>query len=186
MFSRTTLGAWALALATPAFAQHPGHGTVPNTEPARSSPKSQAVAPALATGQGAGTGEAAAGKAANDLRHLPTFESYRRFADEPIQSWKAANDRVGQIGGWRTYAKEASGGTEQQAPEPQGHAGHEAKPEQPSANSPRPNTATAPNPSQQTEMVKPPVNAAGRAPAKAAQPAAAPASTAGGSHPHHH
>ncbi|WP_416759355.1 hypothetical protein ACNI65_21840 [Roseateles sp. So40a] len=186
MFSRTTLGAWALALATPAFAQHPGHGTALNTVPARSTPKSQAAVSAFALGQGAGTGEAAPGTAANDLRHLPTFESYRRFADEPIQSWKAANDRVGQIGGWRAYAKEASGVSEQQSPDRQGHAGHEAKPEQPSANSPRPNTATATNASQQTEMAIPPANAAGRAPAKAAQPAAAPASQAGGSHPQYH
>lgn len=32
---------------------------------------------------------------------------YQAFVDEKITSWKAANDKVGQIGGWRAYAKEA-------------------------------------------------------------------------------
>jgi hypothetical protein len=35
--------------------------------------------------------------------------SYRRFnANEPMLDWRAANDRVAQIGGWRAYAKEAA------------------------------------------------------------------------------
>ncbi len=32
---------------------------------------------------------------------------YQAFVDEKVTSWKAANDKVGQIGGWRAYAKEA-------------------------------------------------------------------------------
>ena len=32
---------------------------------------------------------------------------YKPFVDEKVTSWKAANDKVGQIGGWRAYAKEA-------------------------------------------------------------------------------
>ena len=32
---------------------------------------------------------------------------YQPFVDEKVTSWKAANDKVGQIGGWRAYAKEA-------------------------------------------------------------------------------
>ena len=32
---------------------------------------------------------------------------YQPFVDEKITSCKAANDKVGQIGGWRAYAKEA-------------------------------------------------------------------------------
>jgi hypothetical protein len=32
---------------------------------------------------------------------------YQPFVDEKITSWKAANEKVGQIGGWRAYAKEA-------------------------------------------------------------------------------
>lgn len=35
------------------------------------------------------------------------FEGYQRFTQEEVGSWKAANDNVGRIGGWREYAKEA-------------------------------------------------------------------------------
>ena len=34
------------------------------------------------------------------------IEDYKAFVDEKVISWKAANDKVGQIGGWRAYAKE--------------------------------------------------------------------------------
>jgi hypothetical protein len=32
---------------------------------------------------------------------------YQKFADEKVLPWKAANDKVAEIGGWRAYAKEA-------------------------------------------------------------------------------
>lgn len=32
---------------------------------------------------------------------------YQPFVDKKVTAWKAANDKVGQIGGWRAYAKEA-------------------------------------------------------------------------------
>lgn len=32
---------------------------------------------------------------------------YRLYDDNPPGDWRAANERVGEIGGWRTYAKEA-------------------------------------------------------------------------------
>ncbi len=32
---------------------------------------------------------------------------YQSFIDEKVTDWPAANDKVGQIGGWRAYAKEA-------------------------------------------------------------------------------
>lgn len=71
------------------------------------------------------------------------FAQYeRRGAVTPIP-WKTANDEVARIGGWRTYAKEASRAdpaTEQAAPVPAspdantpvkpaegGHAGHRMK-----------------------------------------------------------
>ncbi len=42
---------------------------------------------------------------------LPKYESalrdYRAFADEPIASWREANDTVRRIGGWQTYSREA-------------------------------------------------------------------------------
>ena len=34
---------------------------------------------------------------------LSGFEAYK---EQSVQPWKAANDKVGEIGGWRTYAKE--------------------------------------------------------------------------------
>lgn len=36
------------------------------------------------------------------------FEGYQPFTDVKPQSWKAANDTVGRIGGWRAYAREAA------------------------------------------------------------------------------
>lgn len=35
------------------------------------------------------------------------FEGYRKYADARVESWKALNENVGQIGGWRVYLKEA-------------------------------------------------------------------------------
>ena len=35
------------------------------------------------------------------------FDGYKPFTDEPPGNWKAANDNVAQIGGWREYAKQA-------------------------------------------------------------------------------
>ena len=35
------------------------------------------------------------------------FDGYKPYTDEPLGNWKAANDNVGQIGGWREYAKQA-------------------------------------------------------------------------------
>ncbi len=32
---------------------------------------------------------------------------YQKFIDEKVLDWKAANDKVAEIGGWRAYAKEA-------------------------------------------------------------------------------
>lgn len=35
------------------------------------------------------------------------FAGYRPLGDEAVGSWRAANDEVGRIGGWREYAREA-------------------------------------------------------------------------------
>lgn len=43
------------------------------------------------------------------------FDLYRPWRDEPVADWRQANDRVGEVGGWRTYLREsqqnASGAT---------------------------------------------------------------------------
>ncbi|MBU1395838.1 MAG: hypothetical protein KKE84_06810 [Gammaproteobacteria bacterium] len=35
------------------------------------------------------------------------FKQYQRWRDEPLQDWRQSNERVGEIGGWRTYLREA-------------------------------------------------------------------------------
>ena len=35
------------------------------------------------------------------------FSEYVPYSEQSIESWREANDRVGEIGGWRAYAKEA-------------------------------------------------------------------------------
>lgn len=41
------------------------------------------------------------------VSYTSPIADYQPFVDEKVTSWKAANDKVGQIGGWRAYAKEA-------------------------------------------------------------------------------
>lgn len=36
------------------------------------------------------------------------MEGYKPYTEEKTGNWKAANDTTAQIGGWRTYAKEAA------------------------------------------------------------------------------
>lgn len=37
----------------------------------------------------------------------PPFQHYQGWRDEPLQDWREANERVGEIGGWRTYLRES-------------------------------------------------------------------------------
>lgn len=50
----------------------------------------------------------AATPAATSLQFNSTFSGYRVYTDQPVGSWREANDNVGRIGGWRAYAKEAA------------------------------------------------------------------------------
>jgi hypothetical protein len=63
------------------------------------------------------------------------FSLYRPWHDQAVGDWRALNDRVGRIGGWRTYLREA------QEPEPR-EAG--AAPAAPAAGA----TPAAPSPAQ--------------------------------------
>ena len=36
-----------------------------------------------------------------------SFRHYQGWRDEPLQDWRQANQRVGEIGGWRTYLRES-------------------------------------------------------------------------------
>ncbi|MEJ7931462.1 hypothetical protein WG922_15915 [Ramlibacter sp. AN1015] len=69
------------------------------------------------------------------------FESYRPFAAEEIQDWRRSNDTVREIGGWRAYAREISGG--------QGQASPPAQPAAPAE------PASAPAPAQQPKAANP-------------------------------
>jgi hypothetical protein len=42
------------------------------------------------------------------VRHQSALKTYRRFDDAPPVPWREANDTVERIGGWRSYAREAS------------------------------------------------------------------------------
>ena len=46
------------------------------------------------------------------------FASYRALGDEAVGDWRAANDEVGRIGGWRAYAREAQAPDEPATPTP--------------------------------------------------------------------
>jgi hypothetical protein len=41
------------------------------------------------------------------VNYNSAIADYQKFSDEKVLPWKAANDKVGEIGGWRAYAKEA-------------------------------------------------------------------------------
>jgi hypothetical protein len=41
------------------------------------------------------------------LTYRSTFDAYRAQRDVTLLPWREANDRVGAIGGWRFYAREA-------------------------------------------------------------------------------
>ncbi|MBL8525752.1 MAG: hypothetical protein JNN20_18880 [Betaproteobacteria bacterium] len=42
------------------------------------------------------------------VQYRSPFHDYRPLGDNKPLAWKAANDEVQRIGGWRAYAKEAS------------------------------------------------------------------------------
>ncbi len=71
----------AACLSTPAFAQEPS-GT-PVRDPAD---PGSVVAPVV---------------------YSSPFSGYRRYADGEVGPWRAVNDEVGRIGGWKVYARES-------------------------------------------------------------------------------
>ena len=52
--------------------------------------------------------------------HQSPFARYRPFAAEVLGTWKAVNDEVGRIGGWKVYAREVYEATKQPAPSTEG------------------------------------------------------------------
>lgn len=62
------------------------------------------------------------------LRFDSVFERYRSYEPQFVAPWRQSNDRVGDVGGWRTYSREASE-PEDSGAQPTGsdapHSGHE-------------------------------------------------------------
>jgi hypothetical protein len=52
------------------------------------------------------------------------FKQYQGWRDEPLQDWREANDRVGEIGGWRTYLRESQPAGDAADQGHHGHPGH--------------------------------------------------------------
>ena len=73
--------------------------------------------------QQAATGETAAAEGAGSA-YRSAFDGYRGFTDQPVQSWRKANDDVGRIGGWKAYAREGQGGGAVGGPQPAIPIGH--------------------------------------------------------------
>jgi len=46
----------------------------------------------------------------SQLQYVSPLRAYKAYADQSVESWREANDRVGHIGGWRAYAKEIQTG----------------------------------------------------------------------------
>jgi hypothetical protein len=42
------------------------------------------------------------------LAHESSLSRYRRYAEQPVGSWREVNETVNRIGGWRAYAREAN------------------------------------------------------------------------------
>ncbi|HYF19728.1 MAG TPA: hypothetical protein VEA40_17810 [Ramlibacter sp.] len=65
--------------------------------------------------------------AAQPLPFTSALDGYRRHAEQEVAPWKASNDTVGRIGGWKAYAREAAAPAPQRpasAPAPQGGHRH--------------------------------------------------------------
>ena len=45
---------------------------------------------------------------ASEVRYKSPFKDYRPLGEDKRILWKAANDEVGRIGGWRVYARESA------------------------------------------------------------------------------
>lgn len=57
-----------------------------------------------------------AGAAVPPAAYSSALAQYQRHAEQPVMSWREANENVNRIGGWRAYAREASGSAPAAAP----------------------------------------------------------------------
>ena len=83
---------WLNAAAVGVMLASASHAQPGPTTPAAASQASFPAPATLAAKSGAGAS---------------AFDGYKPYTDESLGNWKAANDNVAQIGGWREYAKQA-------------------------------------------------------------------------------
>jgi len=67
------------------------------------------------------------------VEHSSVLETYQRFQDEPVRSWPASNQAVGEAGGWRMLAKERSIEPATVPPSERPSAAHESSHDAPEA-----------------------------------------------------
>lgn len=61
----------------------------------------------LSTGSWAESPDPLDAQAATPALHYQSpLKAYQGFSEQPLHDWREANDLVGRIGGWRTYAQE--------------------------------------------------------------------------------
>lgn len=63
------------------------------------------------------------------LLYRSAFAGYQRFKEQPIEPWRASNDVVERIGGWRAYAQESQAAASSGAGTPTGEAASPARSE---------------------------------------------------------
>jgi hypothetical protein len=108
-----------LATAAGAAASASGSVRMPAPAPAPAPSPELARAPAQSA-------SAATAAAAPSGPYRSVFDDYRSFAEQPLAPWRASNDTVGRIGGWRAYARESQGEpapASNAGPGPRGHTG---------------------------------------------------------------
>ena len=83
----------------------------------------------VAQGQGRPSPDGAAGKGTDTppVAYESSFKGYRKLEDQPVASWRVANDLVHQLGGWKAFA----GGKVPDTPAAPAAAGEPSKPSQP-------------------------------------------------------
>lgn len=114
---------------------------------------------------------------ANASGYRSAFEGYHAYGDQPVGSWREANDTVRQIGGWQAYAREAQGMGDASGAAPAGRmpAAHGGMQMSGSTGTPAPLSPAASSPGPAPAVEVPAGQAAGR-----------PASRASSSHSKHH
>lgn len=69
-----------------------------------------ATSPSGAVGDRGGLNPRPAEAAIGPTGYRSVFTDYRSYSEQAVVSWRESNQLVGDIGGWRSYAREAQSG----------------------------------------------------------------------------